>query len=444
MGAGPRRRCPRRLWCDTVQPVSAQPGPGASWRAELDRLLAQARAAVRTVQVAGSVAAELAGDLLATLASVVGYEHAAVFTGSVDHLGPESWPGAGVLHRLAARPTEAGTAGWDADLGGDSALAAAWHAGVPKVIGTQHRHRSAGHRPGSALALPVGNGSRPVALVALETRQPGAYPADVVEAAYGCLAGSAARLELALILDEVRMRAAAEERRWLAREVHDGISQDLAAFGYTLDEVIADGTLVRPAGSKALAGMRRHLSELVRDVRGTLGELRAEVSAESDLGDALADRARRLAERSRWTLHLDLETTGDRLPPVVEAEMFRIGQEALVNVAKHASAGQVWLTCHVAAPSALITVVDDGTGHAASRPGSDSYGFVTMSERALRLGASLSVRERRPTGTFVEVRLGAPGGPRGAVGTTDRREQGDDERDSVQAEQDADPSRLRR
>ncbi len=429
---------------DTVQPVSAQPGPWSRGRAERDGLLAEARAAARTVQIAGSVTAGLAEDLLAGLESVVDYEHAAVFTGSADDSGPPARPGAGVLHLLAARPTEAATAGWDVDLGGDSALAAAWHAGAAQVIGAQHHRRSAAHPPGSALALPLGTGFRPFALVGLETGQPGAYPAEVVGAAYECLAEWAARLELALLLDEVRMRAAAEERRWLAREVHDGISQELAALGYALDEVIAEERLGHPNGSAALAGVRHHLSELVRDLRGTLGELRAAVPVGSDLPTALAERARHLADRSRWALHLDLQTTGGRLPPVVEAELFRIGQEALINVAKHASAGQVWLTCHVAAPSAVITVTDDGTGRLDRRPRSDSYGFVTMSERAQRLGASLCVRERRPTGTTVEVRLGGPGGPRGAVGTANRREQGDDERDSVQAEHDADPGPLRR
>lgn len=418
--------------------ASADPDTGGAAEHGTGRLLAEARRAERSVQVAGSRTAELAENLLATLGAEVDYDRAAVFTGSADDPGKDLGPGGGALHLLAARPAGAG---WDLDLGSTAALGAAWAAGAPRTGATQHRRRGAPDQPGSALALPLGGGPRPLALVALETNRPQAYPSAVISAAREGVTGLSAQLELALLLDEVRVRAAAEERRWLAREIHDGISQDLAALGYALDEVLASGL---PDQHRAgLADVRRHLTELLRDLRGTLGGLRAGVPVGSDLPAALAEAARRLAERSGWTLHLDLQSTGERLPPIVEVELFRIGQEALINVAKHASAGNVWLSCHQATPSALVTVVDDGIGGRENRPRPDSYGFVTMSERALRLGASLCVRERRPTGTSVEVRLGGSGGPRGAAGTANRREQDHDDRDSVQAEQEADSGSTR-
>lgn len=214
----------------------------------------------------------------------------------------------------------------------------------------------------------------------------------------------------ARLLDEARAEAAAQERRWLAREIHDGVIQDLAALGYSFDEVIAAAEAGEVGVPLALRDLRAQVSHAIRGLRQTIGDLRAEVAADTSLGVALTEVAGRLAERAGWQVHLNVTEPVARLPGSAEAALLRIAQEALLNVAKHAGASNVWVTCEIDPPAALLRVADDGVGLGGSRSESDSYGFVTMTERAQRLGASLSVRERRPTGTCITVRLEGSGG----------------------------------
>lgn len=210
-----------------------------------------------------------------------------------------------------------------------------------------------------------------------------------------------------------------DERRRVAREIHDGVAQDLAALGYTLDEVIADAEGGNLDVVPALRELRGQFSTVLRNLRQSIGGLRSGVEPGNTLGGALTELAEGLADRHQWQLHVDLAQFGPQLPAHTEAELFRIGQEALINVAKHAGARNVWLTCQVAATSILLAVEDDGIGMAKTRARSGSYGFVTMLERAQQLGASLTVQERRPAGTYVRVRLDGSSGRQAAAVTAE-------------------------
>jgi signal transduction histidine kinase len=94
-----------------------------------------------------------------------------------------------------------------------------------------------------------------------------------------------------------------------------------------------------------------------------------------------------------------------RLPIDAETELLRIAQEAVTNARKHADAGNLWVTCRVDPPTALLRVEDDGKG--LGRPRNDSFGLEVMRERAARIGAQLSVSRREQGGTAVEVTLGS-------------------------------------
>lgn len=204
--------------------------------------------------------------------------------------------------------------------------------------------------------------------------------------------------------------AVEQERRRLARDLHDGITQDLAALGYALDAVIASAETGSPDVPAALRELRGRLTATVRELRSNVGALRTGVTPDRTLGGSLTDAAHQLADQCGWRLHVDVSESAARLPGDVEAELFRITQEALRNVEKHARADHVWLTCHVDDQSARIQVADDGIGLGTRSTRPDSYGFVTMAERADQVGASLSVQERQPAGTVVEVWFDSSGG----------------------------------
>jgi signal transduction histidine kinase len=210
------------------------------------------------------------------------------------------------------------------------------------------------------------------------------------------------RLETALLFGEVRTIATSEERRRLAREIHDGIAQELASLGYAIDDLVADATDSQQAD--AFRALRREVTRMVGELRLSIFDLRSEVQAQISLGNALSDYVRQVSVGAAFSVHVILDEAPDRLPITVEAELLRIAQEAITNARKHAGAEHLWVTCRVDPPFAHLRVEDDGRGLGTKRI--DSFGLEVMRERADRLGGILEVGQRDPHGTFVDVRLG--------------------------------------
>ena len=218
------------------------------------------------------------------------------------------------------------------------------------------------------------------------------------------LGPSAVRLDTALLFTELRDRATATERRRLAREMHDGLAQDIASLGYLVDALAATPT--SPEQAARIDALRRGITTVVSEVRQSVVTLRAGVDEAASLGAALGTVARRLTESSGVPVHVTLDERETRLRPEVEAELFRIAQQAMTNAARHAGASAIHVHCRVRPPRAVITVRDDGRGLQPARP--DSQGLDIMRERAALIGARLDVAERHPHGTTVTVRLGPP------------------------------------
>lgn len=212
----------------------------------------------------------------------------------------------------------------------------------------------------------------------------------------------AAQLDTALIFTEVNLAATQNERRRLAREMHDGVAQDIASMGYLVD-AMADGPLpddLRPQ----VELLRGTISRVVAEVRASVTALRMDVDANQSLGEAISGLARRLSESSGLSIRCTVDERTARLRPDVEAELLRIAQEAMTNAVKHAGASEIDVECLVDAPRARIVVRDNGTGLGPARE--DSHGMTIMRERAHLVGASLSV-DSSALGTVVYVALGA-------------------------------------
>ncbi len=215
------------------------------------------------------------------------------------------------------------------------------------------------------------------------------------------LAGSAVAMQAALLFDRIRFVAANEERDRIAREIHDGIAQDVAFLGYAADEIIDSAT---DGATRASAQeLRVEITRVVGELRRSVYDLRSASPTSSTLGAALAEFARKMFGDLQVDLHVVIDEAPERLRPTIEAELLRIGQEAMTNVRKHAQASNVWVECRVAAPNAVVVIEDDGRGISGRRD--DSFGMDIMLERAARIRADLVVRERSGGGTSVLVRL---------------------------------------
>jgi signal transduction histidine kinase len=393
-------------WIRRLAAASSSSDQNRSYEAAYE-LLSQLRTVSRQL-VGGLDPISLAQGLLQTLQAELPFDRGAVFVRTEGgRLVPLALEGASVLD-------------WDTSLAEDTPLGRAWltqePTSLPEPLGER---RSPPSDPiGAHTVLPLRMGSRTFGLVALETRQrptlnrTGAATADTrqVGSAMRIVDETALRLETALLFGEVRSIATSEERRRLAREIHDGIAQELASLGYAVDELVAEasvgakGKVADAPMAGVLRNLRSEITRIVGELRLSIFDLRSEVQAQVGLGTALSDYVRAVGVGTTFSVHLVLDEAPERLPIASEAELLRIAQEAITNARKHATAEHLWVTLRVDPPSAHLRIEDDGRGMGSKRH--DSFGLEVMRERAARLGGELTIGSREPHGTFVDVRLG--------------------------------------
>lgn len=208
----------------------------------------------------------------------------------------------------------------------------------------------------------------------------------------------ALRLDTAVLFDEVRRLATAEERKRIAREMHDGVAQELVALGYLVDEI---ASISDEAETVVLAeSLRAEISRVVAEIRYSILDLRHHVT-DHRLSGALADYVHQVTQDMDLRVNLTLDESGPALPPRTESELLRVAQEAIGNVRKHAHADNLWVTLVSDGTTLLLEVEDDGVGNA--RPRDRHWGLQSMQERAAAMEASLEVTARRGGGTIVRL-----------------------------------------
>jgi signal transduction histidine kinase len=213
----------------------------------------------------------------------------------------------------------------------------------------------------------------------------------------------------AQLLVQAREAGVLDERQRMAREIHDTLAQELAAMIRQLQA--ADRVREQPEQ------WQHHMNQVQMLAHRSLSEARRSVQAlrpasleQSRLPEAIADMARAWSHTSAVALQVD--TTGTPVPLItgIEVALFRVAQEALANVAKHASASRVALTLSYLEDVVLLDVRDDGAGF---DPGSTNepaesgdhrgggYGLSTMRQRLLGVGGTLEIESRPGEGTAI-------------------------------------------
>ncbi|GAB4525465.1 MAG: hypothetical protein Fur0018_09990 [Anaerolineales bacterium] len=196
------------------------------------------------------------------------------------------------------------------------------------------------------------------------------------------------------------------ERNRLARELHDTLAHTLSGIAVQLEAVRAlsehdprqaDGML-----SQAIQDTRTGLTE----TRRALQALRASPLDDLGLTLALQSLAEQHAARLSIPVHTELEDLPAPLPAEHEQAVYRIVQEALENVARHARATQVWLRLRLAYSRLRVSIQDDGQGFAPQDAESGSrLGLRGLQERARMLGGSLYIESAPSQGTCIELEL---------------------------------------
>jgi signal transduction histidine kinase len=198
-----------------------------------------------------------------------------------------------------------------------------------------------------------------------------------------------------------------EERSRLARDLHDSISQQL--FSMTLTAQAARAQLEKnPARTAAqLERLQETAAAALAEMRALIFQLRPPGLSEQGLVAALQQHATALGRREGFTV--DLVVSGDeRHARGAEQALYRIAQEALNNVAKHAGARRVTIALDLQPDRLMLRVADDGRGFELSvvgynGDGSRHLGMTSMRERAAEIGGRLEVRSQPGQGTEVVV-----------------------------------------
>jgi signal transduction histidine kinase len=285
------------------------------------------------------------------------------------------------------------TVGFEENLEGDIAVTMCLESRRPATVAREHAD---GHLTVRTV-LPLRVGSRVIGVVL--TDGPGASDRSTVRDLQAHLDEQSLRLESALLFDDVRSTATLEERHRLAREIHDGIAQEVASLGYLVDELAAN--TASSAGEQAARELRAELSRIVSELRLSIFDLRSNINAHAGLGLALSDYAREVGKRAGMTVHLAMSEQQHRLHLHVESELLRIAQEAVTNARKHSRATNLWVTLNTESPIIMLRIEDDGIG--AARSQDNHYGLRMMQERAERIGGELAISPRPRGGTSVMV-----------------------------------------
>jgi signal transduction histidine kinase len=219
---------------------------------------------------------------------------------------------------------------------------------------------------------------------------------------------AALAIENAQLYEQAQELAAVEERQRLARDLHDAVTQTLFSASL-IAEVLPEMWAINPEKGQDLLKEVRQLSQgALAEMRTLLLELRPAALAEAKLGDLIQQLATSLFGRTGLPVEVDIR--GDCNPPVaVKIATYRIAQEALNNIVKHAEANKVSinLNCYTTSDADSqdvieLTVMDDGCGFDPQDVPPDHFGLGIMQERAAAINATLDIESRLEEGTKVK------------------------------------------
>lgn len=278
------------------------------------------------------------------------------------------------------------------DVHGQTALIRAYHA----ASGQTPNHVR------SWMGVPLLLKERVIGLLTLAFREPNHYTPHHATLALAMANQAAVAMENARLYQQAQHIAAQDERQRLARDLHDAVTQTLFSASLIAEMLPRLWEQDPDAGRRHLEDVRLLTLGALAEMRMLLLELRPSALTDTKLADLLRQLAAALTGRKRLPVTLRLD--GDRaVPPDVQVALYRVAQEALNNIAKHARATAVELRLRSGERGVALSINDNGRGFDTSGIGADHFGLRIMRERADSIGARLSVRSRPGAGTCIRV-----------------------------------------
>jgi signal transduction histidine kinase len=359
----------------------------------------------------------LLGTILEQLQSVIDYDGAAVFVQKDDYLQLVAYRG---------------------PIAQDTALALRFplaevsvnrmviESRAPVVIGDVHTEetaaaaafRQAADDHGSNLfayirswlGVPLLVKDRVLGMLCLDQASPNFYTPFHSELALAFASQIAVAIENARLREQTEQMAAVAERNRLARELHDAVTQTLFSASLIADVLPRLWQRSPEMGQAKLEELRELTRGALAEMRTLLLELRPATLTESSLEELLRQLATAVIGRSR--LQVTVAVEGERpLSPETQVALYRMAQEALNNVVKHAGASQVTISLRFDEAGTELRVADNGRGFDPATVSVHSLGLGIMRDRAAKIGAELQIESEIGKGTAVWVRVGAQNRP---------------------------------
>jgi signal transduction histidine kinase len=196
-----------------------------------------------------------------------------------------------------------------------------------------------------------------------------------------------------------------DERLRVAREIHDELGQTLTAAGMELAMLKKDRDMPALAKQK-ISSVLGLIDDSIEDIQRICTELRPRILDHLGLKAAIEWQTKKFAERGKFSCFLDLPHTHLSLPSSVATSVFRIFQETLTNIARHAKAANVRIRLGIEDTVMLLEIHDDGKGIPRHRiSGKDSFGIIGIRERVHQLGGKVTFKGVRNKGTTVTVTI---------------------------------------
>lgn len=244
-----------------------------------------------------------------------------------------------------------------------------------------------------------------IGVLTIANASPNAFDDRHATLALGIARQAAVAIDNARLHERARQAAVLEERQRLSRELHDSVTQSL--YGIALYAEAAGRALTGGRTEPAISNLQ-DISDTAQEALGEMRllvfELRPPLLQERGLAAAL--RARLQAVEARAGVVSEFACDGDpRLEPDQEQELYRLAQEALNNVLKHAHAARVAVRFGILNSTAILEMADDGVGFEPSLQGADGLGLPGMRERVERLGGTFSIASSPGAGTRLVVEV---------------------------------------
>ena len=263
----------------------------------------------------------------------------------------------------------------------------------------------------SELAVPVRTMDAVIGVLNVESDVSGAFDESDLQVLQLLANQAAVAIDNARNYERAQQAAVLEERARLARELHDAVTQTLFSASLIAETLPALWESDEDEGRELLGTLRQLSRGALAEMRTLLMELRPSALAEASLDDLLTQLAE--AVTGRTGIPVEVSVLGRcELPPVAHAALYRIAQEALNNVVKHAQAQSVTVTLTCPDPArdgrqaAVLQVCDDGRGFDPEGVPPESLGLDIMRERSDAIGAALSIVTELGCGTAVTVTWG--------------------------------------